>query len=136
MLNMKKILLPALSLALAASIFSGCSNLSSEAKEMIGSYYIPEVSQDIPLMELNSDGTCVMRAIKPGVLTISVPGKWNVLRDTLFIENDPANLTAEGDTTLIGNIPLNMAKAVTNFSGVTLTLESDGVQYVYLRRAN
>jgi lipoprotein len=136
MYNMKKLLLPAISLTLASAILCGCSRLSSEAKEMIGNYYIPEVSQDLPLMELNSDGTCVMRAIKPGVLTISVPGKWNVLRDTLFIENTPTELTAEGDTTLIGNIPENMAKAVINFSGVTLTLESDGVQYVYLRRSN
>lgn len=136
MYNMKKLLLPAFSLALSSAILGGCSRLSSEAKEMIGNYYIPEVSQDMPLMELNSDGTCVMRAIKPGVLTISVPGKWNVLRDTLFIENTPAELTAEGDTTLIGNIPENMAKAVINFTGVTLTLESDGVEYVYLRRSN
>lgn len=136
MYNMKKLLLPAFGLALASAILGGCSRLSSEAKEMIGNYYIPEVSQDMPLMELNSDGTCVMRAIKPGVLTISVPGKWNVLRDTLFIENTPAELTAEGDTTLIGNIPENMTKAVINFTGVTLTLESDGVEYVYLRRSN
>lgn len=56
-----------------ASILSGCSHLSSEAKEMVGCYFIPEVSQDDPLMELNANGSCVIRAVKPGVLTMSVP---------------------------------------------------------------
>ncbi len=130
----KQILLSATALAATACIVCSCSKLSSEAKEIAGDYYIPEISQDTPLMELNPDGTCIMRAIKPGVLTINVPGEWNVLRDTLFIDTDPDRLTSEGDSTLIGNIPPRLAKAVVGHTDVTLTLETDGVQYVYLRR--
>lgn len=119
---------------LCVSVLCGCSDLSSEAKEMVGNYYIPEVSQDDPLMELNSDGTCIIRAVKPGVLTMSVPGKWNVLRDSLLVRLDPSGLVTVGDSTLVGNIPLEMKKAVVDFNGSSLTLEYDGVQYVYLRR--
>lgn len=133
---MKPIYLPILTVAslLAGSMLSSCSHLSSEAKEMVGNYFIPEVSQDTPLMELNADGTCIQRAIRPGVLTMSVPGKWNVLRDSLIMEFDPTGLKTEGDSTLVGNIPLTLKKAVVNFNGSTLTLEHEGVQYVYLRR--
>lgn len=133
---MKPIYLPILTTAslLAGCMLSSCSHLSSEAKEMVGNYFIPEVSQDTPLMELNADGTCIQRAIRPGVLTMSVPGKWNVLRDSLIMEFDPTGLQTEGDSTLVGNIPLTLKKAVVNFNGSTLTLEHEGVQYVYLRR--
>ncbi|MDE7025767.1 MAG: hypothetical protein K2O88_07795 [Paramuribaculum sp.] len=117
-----------------ASILSGCSHLSSEAKEMVGCYFIPEVSQDDPLMELNANGSCVIRAVKPGVLTMSVPGTWNVLNDSLIVELDPSGLVTEGDSTLVGNIPLTLKKSVVDFNGTNLTLEYDGVQYVYLRR--
>ncbi len=54
---------PALLLTLLAQ---SCSGLSSEAKKIAGCYVIPEVSQQQPVMELNSDATCVIRAIKPG----------------------------------------------------------------------
>lgn len=133
---MKHIYLPILTIAatMAGSMLCGCSRLSSEAKEMVGNYFIPEVSQDTPIMELNDDGTCIQRAIRPGVLTMSVPGKWNVLRDSLIMEFDPSGLQTQGDSTLVGNIPLTLKKAVVDFNGSTLTLEYDGVQYVYLRR--
>lgn len=121
---------------LCACAIAGCSRLSSEAKEMVGDYYIPEVSQDEPLMELNSDGTCVIRAIRPGVLTMSVPGKWNVLSDSLMVQLDEEGLVTTGDSTLVGNIPSEIKKAVVEFNGTTLTLEYDGVQYVYLRRGH
>lgn len=121
---------------LCACAIAGCSHLSSEAKEMVGDYYIPEVSQDEPLMELNSDGTCMIRAIRPGVLTMSVPGKWNVLRDSLMVQLDEKGLVTTGDSTLVGNIPSEIKKAVVEFNGTTLTLEYDGVQYVYLRRGH
>lgn len=133
---MKPIYLPILTIAalMGGSTLGACSRLSSEAKEMVGNYFIPEVSQDTPLMELNADGTCIQRAIRPGILTMSVPGKWNVLRDSLIMEFDPTGLQTEGDSTLVGNIPLSIKKAVVNFNGSTLTLEHEGVQYVYLRR--
>ena len=132
---MKQNVIPVLSaLTLGAMALSGCSHLSSEAKEMVGNYYIPEVSQDTPLMELNSNGHCIMRSIKPGVLTISVSGRWNVENDSLIMELEPDKLTTEGDSTLVGNIPARLSKAVVEFNGTSLTLETDGVPYMYLRR--
>lgn len=41
---------------------------------------------------------------------------------------------AKGDTTLIGRVAEKMAKAVVNYNGLTLTLRSDGNDYVYTRR--
>lgn len=135
-MNFLKICFFSATALLCAYAIAGCSRLSSEAKEMVGDYYIPEVSQDEPLMELNSDGTCVIRAIRPGVLTMSVPGKWNVLRDSLMVQLDEEGLVTTGDSTLVGNIPSEIKKAVVEFNGTTMTLEYDGVQYVYLRRGN
>lgn len=85
-------------------------------------------------MELNANGKCVLRAIKPGVLTYTVDGRWNVENDTLFISTDGMVDEAKGDTTLIGRVAEKMAKAVVNYNGLTLTLRSDGNDYVYTRR--
>lgn len=113
---------------------SSCNRLSSEAKKMVGDYYIPEVSEDTPLMELNSNGKCVVRAIKPGVLTYSVEGRWNVIDDSLKIKLDPATLETIGDSTLVGNIPQTIEKAVVNYNGLTLTVNLNGINYYYVRR--
>lgn len=128
-----KILLPALALSIAAT---SCSGLSKEAKEMVGEYYIDEVSIDSPVLELKSNGTVVQRAIKPGVLSYSVKGKWNVEHDSLIIKNDTVPFDIEGDSTLIGEIPQRMSKAVVAFNGITLTLRSGGADYVYFRRGS
>ncbi|MDE5826647.1 MAG: hypothetical protein K2H57_03645, partial [Duncaniella sp.] len=86
------------------SCFAGCSRLSSEAKEIVGTYYNTELSQTEPVMELRNDATCVIRAIKPGVLSYSVDGKWNVEHDSLIVRLDPGSLKFVGDSTLIGHI--------------------------------
>lgn len=128
------------SMLLSAAVFSsglflaGCNGLSSEAKEMVGDYYNIELSETEPVMELNANGKCVLRAIKPGVLTYTVDGRWNVENDTLFISTDGMVDEAKGDTTLIGRVAEKMAKAVVNYNGLTLTLRSDGNDYVYTRR--
>lgn len=129
-------LLTAIAAAAVMLLTGGCSGLTKEAKEMVGDYYINEVSADLPVMELKSDGTIVQRAIKPGVLTYSVKGKWNVKRDSLIVENEPIPFDVEGDSTLIGTIPPRMAKAVVGFNGLTLTLRHDGADYVYFRRGH
>lgn len=119
----------------AASLLAvGCSHLSDEAKEMVGNYYIPVISEDQPLMELRGDGKCVIRAIRPGVLTYQVPGKWNVTDDTLRMELDPAEVTWEGDSSLIGEVPLEIKRAVVEFTGVNLTLMQNDILKVYHRR--
>ncbi|WP_302994497.1 hypothetical protein, partial [uncultured Muribaculum sp.] len=67
---------------MSALLLSSCSGLSPEAREIVGVYYNNELSDDTPVLELNDDGTSVMRAIKPDVLTIEVPGTWNVVNDS------------------------------------------------------
>lgn len=122
--------------ASAVMIVSGCSGLSSEAKKMKGDYYITEVSNDVPVMELHGDGTIIQRAIVPGVLTYSVKGRWNVKNDSLIIKKNSAPFDIEGDSSLIGEIPPGMTKAIVAYNGVTLTLRQDGVDYVYYRRGH
>lgn len=118
----------------AATLLCACNHLSDEAKEIIGAYYNPELSQTEPVMELKGNGDCVIRAIKPGVLTYSVEGEWNVENDSLTFELDNSTLKFDGDSTLIGNIPEHYARKVVSFSDYDLQLEQNGVTYLYQRR--
>lgn len=112
----------------------GCNRLSKEAKEIVGTYYNAEISQTEPVMQLHKDASCVITAIKPGVLTYSVDGKWNVENDSLILELDPSTLTYEGDSTLIGDIPSRVAQHVVGHNDFSLQLENGGVTYLYQRR--
>lgn len=103
---------------------------------MVGNYYNIEMSPDEPVMELKGNGKCVVRAIRPGAITFEVPGKWNVKNDSLIIKLKPEKVAWEGDSTLIGNIPERMAKKIVSFTGASLTLENDGVNYNYYRRGD
>lgn len=123
-----------LSLAALLPLLCACNHLTREAKEIVGVYYNPEISQTEPIMELNRDGSCVITAIKPGVLTYSVEGEWNVERDSLTMELDPSTVKSEGDSTLIGSIPAHFARKVISFTDYDLQLEQDGVTYLYQRR--
>ena len=121
--------------ALAAlTLMCGCSNLSKEAKEIVGTYYNTELSQTEPVMELHKNASCIIRAIKPGVLTYSVEGKWNVENDSLIIDLGPASLTFEGDSTLIAHIPTRVAQKVVGHNDFSLQLETGGITYLYQRR--
>lgn len=123
-----KMLLPMAGMMLVQS----CSGLSDEAKKIAGNYAIPEVSQDIPVMELNSDASCVVRAIKPGVLTYAVEGTWNVENDSLIMLLDASTIRVEeGDASLVGNIPSRSARKVAEYNDFGLELESGGVLYYY-----
>lgn len=124
------ITLVAFSLLLSAT---ACSGLSSEGKKIAGNYIIPEVSQTEPLMELNRDASCLVRAIKPGVLTYSVAGKWNVENDSLIMWLNPSTLQVVGDSSLVGNIPERSARKIVEYNEFNLQLESDGVIYFYKR---
>lgn len=122
--------------AVALVSLASCSRLSSEAKKMVGRYYIPEVSEDEPLLDLRKDGHCTVTKVVPGVVKFSVEGKWNVRNDSLVARLLPDKLTVEGDTSLVGNIPESMAFHITNFNDVSLTVEHDGIIYTYHRRPN
>lgn len=112
----------------------GCSKLSPEAKEIVGTYYNVEVSREQPVMELNKNATCVIRAIRPGVLTYEVDGTWNVENDSLIMTMDPSSLHFEGDSSLIGDIPARIARKVNEHNDLSLQLEHDGVTYLYQRQ--
>jgi len=112
-----------------------CGKLSKEAKEIVGIYYNPEISQNDPVMELHKNATCVIRAIKPGVLTYSVEGNWNVENDSLVIKLDPSTLKYEGDSTIIGNIPEKIARKITGHNDFSLQLEQNGISYLFNRRS-
>lgn len=131
---MKRIIKSIIMLMVVAIACAGCHRLSSEAKKMTGNYFIPEISEDEPLLELRKDATCTLRAIKPGVLTYSVDGYWNVLNDSLIADLDPSTISWEGDSSLIGEITPHYTRGIVSFNEVTLTVEKDGVQYVYHRR--
>ena len=120
--------------AILSLSFASCSHLSDQAKEMVGNYYNTELSETEPVMELNSNGRCLIRAIKPGVLTYAVEGKWNVERDSLIIDTDGKISQLTGDSTLVGTIDRHKAMAVVNFNGITLTLRNGSADYIYTRR--
>lgn len=121
-------------LAATLALLTGCG-LSSREKEMVGNYFISEISDIEPLYELHSDGSSVMRAIRPGVLTFWVEGKWHVEGDSLIFENDLTTAGAEGDRSLMGEVAPRSAYHISDYTGVTLTLRKDGIDYVYHRRA-
>lgn len=131
---MKSSFLMTLSLTAVGLLSSSCSGLSNEAKEIVGTYYNTEISQTEPVMVLKKDARCIITAIKPGVLTYSVEGKWNVENDSLILRLDPESMTFEGDSTLIGTIPVRVARKVTGHNDFSLQLENGGVSYLYQRR--
>ena len=128
MSHILKLLLPIAGMMLVQS----CSGLSDEAKKIAGCYVIHELSQQQPVMELNTDATCVIRAIKPGVLTYAVEGTWNVENDSLVMLLDPLTLKVEdGDASLVGNIPQRAARKVEGYTDLSLELKSGDVVYFY-----
>lgn len=58
---------PLLLVSAGLAFLQSCSGLSPEAKEIVGNYYNPELSQTEPVMELHSDASCI-------VLGLSSPG--------------------------------------------------------------
>lgn len=121
-----------MSLLIGVSVsLASCSRLSPEARAIVGSYTIPEISIDQPVMELNKDATCLLRAIRPGVITYTVTGRWNVEEDSLIIELDKASLTIDGDSALVGDIPVRSARRIIEHNDFNLLIEQGGVVYSY-----
>lgn len=121
-------------LLLAGLAMTSCSHLSKEARQIIGTYYNPELSQTEPVMQLRKDATCTVTAMKPGVLTYSVDGNWDVTNDSLIIELTPGSIRFDGDSTLIGDIPTRVARKIISHNDFSLQLESGGVSYLFQRR--
>lgn len=128
-----KYLLPT-ALATASLLTASCSKLSPEAREIVGSYYNGELSQTEPVLELKADGTCLVRAIRPGVLTYSVEGTWNVVNDSLLMTLDPATVATDGPIDLIGKIPEHYASKIVDHTDFNIQLEQGGATYLYHRQ--
>lgn len=120
-------------MSLLALVLASCG-LSSREKAMVGQYFIPEISDIAPLYELGKDGRSVMRAVRPEIFTATIHGHWHVKDDSLVIENDLATLTVEGDSSLMGDVTKRVAYPITDYNGVALTLNKDGIDYIYHRR--
>lgn len=123
-----------LTMLIAAILLSSCGGLSSKEKQIVGLYYNPAVSDREPVFEFYSDGSCVMRAIRPDVLTLSVKGTWHVVDDTLVIHHNLATVTAVGDTSIVGTVaPVFRAKLI-DHTDYTMILDRDGIEYEFLKR--
>lgn len=123
-----------LAVVVAAALSTSCHRLSKQAREIVGTYYIPEISNDIPLLELRDDATITVRAVKPEVLTYSLDGVWNVVNDSIVAKLDPSTLKWEGDSTLIGNLPADYRRRIEEHTSQSLTIERDGITYIYKRK--
>lgn len=122
-------------LLLPAFLLVACSGMSEQEKRMIGKYYIPAVSDTKPLIELNADGSSVLRAIRPGDITFSVTGQWHVDSDSLIVVNDSTSITIEdGDPGLVGHVTQRVAYPIKSFDESTLSIERQGITYDYHRR--
>jgi predicted metalloendopeptidase len=115
-------------------LLTSCSKLSSEAKEIIGTYYNAHLSKDVPVFELRKDGTCTVRNIQPDVLVLEVSGTWNVDNDTLIVVNNLSTVKATGDTSIIGNISPILKRKVVSHDEMSLVLEREGIEYVFNRK--
>ncbi len=127
--------LPTLAASAAAAILSACGGLSEQEEKMVGNYYLPAVSDSRPMFELKNDRSAVVRAIRPGELTYSVAGRWELSGDTLVIATDPSSITIEeGDPAMVGTVAPRIAYPVEAFNETTLSLDRQGVTYDYHRR--
>lgn len=135
---MKSIISKLLLFAAGAAMLSACNHLSSEAKEIAGNYYLTSISEDEPVMELNTDGSCRIHAIKPGVMSYTVDGEWNVEDNEIRIKTEGVPSSVKGDTTIVrvGRIPDEITYKIASFTGHSLTLRRDGNDYMYVRRGH
>lgn len=112
---------------------AGCGGLSRQAKEIVGDYYNPQLSSELPIYELKPDGTCTVRNIAPGVLVMEVSGTWDVTGDSLVIINDLRHIRLKGDTSIVGEIAPRVARKITTHDDHSLTLSQNGIDYLYMR---
>lgn len=135
---MKSIISNFLLIAAGAVMLSACNRLSSEAREIAGNYYLTSISEDEPIMELNTDGSCRIHAIKPGVMSYTVDGTWNVENNEILIKTEGKASSVKGDTTIVrvGRIPQEITYKIATFTGHSLTLRRDGNDYMYVRRGH
>lgn len=117
------------------TLMSGCGGLSDREKALVGKYYNPSLSDTRPVIELNADRTSVRRGIRPGEITYSVGGTWKIEKDSLVILSDSTSITIEeGDPGLVGHITARKAIPLSGFNENTLSLQQQGITYVYHRR--
>ena len=119
--------------ALLSIFLISCGKLSSEAEKIVGTYYNPQISSDIPMFDLREDGTCFVRNIHPDVLMMEVKGTWNVEDDSLIVINDLSTVSVVGDTSIMGDVAPVLKRRVVSSDETTLILEDDGIEYLYTK---
>lgn len=116
-------------------VLAACGGLSDQEKQLVGKYYNTSLSDTRPVIELNADRTSVRRGIRPGEISYSVGGTWKVDGDSLVILSDSTSITIEeGDPGLVGHVVARKAIPLSGFSENTLSIEQQGITYVYHRR--
>lgn len=121
--------------ALLLMLMCACGGLSDREKKMVGDYYVPALSDNIPVYELREDRSATVREIENGIV-VSVDGVWKVKDDSLVIDTDQSTLRIEGDDVDVNvSCAPHIARYIISFNEITLSLKhSDGFQHDYHRR--
>lgn len=76
----------------------------TSGKEIAGDYFNAQLSDELPVLELNENRKSVVRNIAPDVLVMEVDGTWSIVGDSLIIINNLNTVRLKGDTSIVGNI--------------------------------
>ncbi len=126
-------LLPVCAFALLS--LAACNGLSVREKELVGKYYNTALSDMKPEIELNSDRSAVVRALRPGDLVYSVKARWEATEDSLIIRPDTVSIVVEeGDPAAVGHVPARLAWPIVKYNDQTLTLIRNRNTIDYRRR--
>lgn len=114
-------------------LLCSCSGLSRQEKEIAGNYYNQQLSDRLPILELNADRTSVVRNIAPDVLVMEVNGTWSIVGDSLVIVNDLNSIRLQGDTSIVGDIAPRLTRRIVAHDPHSITLSKDNIDYLYIR---
>ena len=113
-------------IVIALGAVTACNGLSDYEKSMVGKYYNTALSDMKPAIELNSDRTAVVRAIRPGDLVYSVQATWSATEDSLILVTDSTSIQIEeGDPAAVGRVAPRLSWPIVRSNEQTLTLIRD-----------
>lgn len=110
-----------------------CGGLSRQEKEIAGDYFNAQLSDELPVLELNENRKSVVRNIAPDVLLMEVDGTWSIVGDSLIIINNLNTVRLKGDTSIVGNIAPRFSRKITGHDAHSITLSKDNIDYLYIR---
>ena len=126
---------PLAAAALLGCALCACNGLSDREKELVGKYYNTALSDMKPEIELNSDRSATLRALRPGDLVYSVKARWEATADSLIVMPDTTSISIEeGDPAAVGHVPARLAWPIVKCNDQTLTLIRNRNTIDYRRR--